>query len=542
MKTKFLTLNDLYKYFNQNENQNYVFNAKNDDEKIVVQVPGETTFEQKKDPEGLFGVTLYACHDQDNLNKSYIDTKDLENAFGSFANKPILAYIHEVDGQYEFYSHNMHVEDDELVYDEVPVGIIPETNNIHYEYNDDNNKNYVVVDGYLYEEYSKAPEIIRRDGGCYCSIELSISEMRFDGKTKLLHLVSFEVSGVTLLGKTEEGEIVMPGMEKAHVEIKDFSKKENSMFSKEIVQKLDELKEKLDDLSNFEIDIKPKTKGGEKDLKKEFEAEDATSTAEEATQVIEEEAADATAGEETTEEPKAEDAEQFEENDEESKDGGAEEVADDTSEESGEESGEDAGAEAQFSKTFELSHSDVKVGLYALLAPFEESDNEWYGIIDVFDDYFIYQGMFDTSHCFKQEYVKDGDQINFTNDRIHLNAEYLTDNELAELNAMRSNYSEISEKLAKYEAEPQKVEKIQSEEYSMIRDTEEFKKIESEHFDLSVEQIGDELDKIVLSYAKAGKVNFAKNEEPKATVERKVFAFGSTGKSRPYGGLIKNKE
>lgn len=542
MKTKFLTLNNLYEYFNQNENQNYVFSAKSDDDKIVVQVPGEAKFEQKEDPEGLFGVTLYACHDQDNLNKSYIDTNDLENAFDSFANKPILAYIHEVDGQYEFYTHNMHMEDDELIYDEVPVGIIPETNNIHYEHNDENDKNYVVVDGYLYEEYSKAPEIVRRDGGCFCSIELSISEMKFDGKTKLLHLTSFDVSGITLLGKTEDGDTVMPGMEQAHVEIKDFSKKENSMFSQEIVQKLDELKEKLDNLSNFGIDIKPKKKGGEKDLKKEFETEDATSTAEEATQATEEEAADATAGEETTDEPKAEETEQFEENDEESTEEGAEEGADDTSEEGEEESGEDAGAEAQFSKTFELSHNDVRVGLYALLAPFEEADNEWYDIVDVFDDYFVYQGWRDTSHLFKQSYTKNNDVIEFSGERIHLNAEYLTDNELAELNAIRSNYAEISEKLAKYEAEPQKVEKIQSEEYSMIRDTEEFKKIESDHFDLSVEQIAEELDKIVLSYAKAGKVNFAKNEEPKATVGRKVFGFGSTGKSKPYGGLIKTKE
>ena len=529
MKTKFLTLNDLYEYFDKKENQNYVFNAKSDDDRVVVQLPGEARFEQKEDPEGLFGVTLYACHDQDNLNKSFIDTKDLENAFDSFANKPILAYIHEVDGQYEFYTHNMHMEDDELVYDEVPVGIIPETNNIHYEHNDDNDKNYVVVDGYLYEEYSKAPDIVRRDGGCYCSIELSISEMQFDGKTKLLHLTSFEVSGITLLGKNEDGETVMPGMEQAHVEIKDFSKKENSMFSKEIVQKLDELKEKLDNLSNFEINTNPLEKGGEKVskfeelLKKYNKTEEDVTFEYEGLSDEELEAKFAEAFEESGEGEGAEDTEPA--TDPTSEDGGENPTDgdDDASKEDGEEGeeegGEDAGAEAQFSKTFELSHSDVRVGLYALLAPFEEADNEWYDIVDVFDDYFVYQGWCDASHLFKQSYSKNGDVIEFSGERIHLNAEYLTDNELAELNAMRSNYSEISEKLAKYEAEPQKIEKIQSEEYSMIRDTEEFKSVEENHFDLSIDDITKTLDDAVLKYAKANKLNYAANDN----IQKKSF-------------------
>ena len=547
MKTKFLTLNNLYEYFNQNENQNYIFSAKSEDDKIVVQVPGEAKFEQKEDPEGLFSVTLYACHDQDNLNKSYIDTNDLENAFDSFANKPILAYIHEVDGQYEFYGHNMHMEEDELIYDEVPVGIIPETNNIHYEHNDENDKNYGVVDGYLYEEYSKAPEIVRRDGGCFCSIELSISEMKFDGKTKLLHLTSFDVSGITLLGKTEDGDTVMPGMEQAHVEIKDFSKKENSLFSKEIKEKLVELENKINDLSNFNIKNTTNKKGGEI-LEKEFETEDVvvdTEVQEEAVEGIDE---DTTAGEtsveETIEEATEEFSEETESDEAEETDNSEKEAEDDSeTEEASEDVQEEVsevlseGVEEKFTKTFELSHDDIKVGLYNLLAPFEDEDNDWYGIVNVFDDYFIYQGYFDPSNCYKQGYSKDGDSIQFSGERIHMNAEYLTDNELAELNAMRSNYSEISEKLAKYEAEPQKIEKIESDEYAMIRDTEEFKAIESDHFDLDVETIAKTLDEVVLKYAKANKLNYSAKEDSK--VERKLFSTETSIKTGKYDSLFK---
>lgn len=518
------------------------------DASIIVHVEEPFVFEANESEDNdQMRVNLRLCHSQRNLNASFIDDDVLEKAIPSAYNMPILGYIwKDDDGVSHFAGHEFYINDDgEYVYEEIPVGCIPESADLKLVQYDGDDKKYLEGQGCIWKEYSDAADILEREKNLSVSVELEIKDLSFNAADKVMVINDFIFTAVTILeADPKTGEEIRPGMANSCISVnslEDFSKKENSMFSKEIVQKLDELKEKLDDLSNFEIDIKPKTKGGEKDLKKEFEAEDATSTAEEATQVIDEEAADATAGEETTEEPKTDETEQFEENDEESKDEGAEEVADDTSEESGEESGEDAGAEAQFSKTFELSHSDVKVGLYALLAPFEESDNEWYGIIDVFDDYFIYQGMFDTSHCFKQEYVKDGDQINLTNDRIHLNAEYLTDNELAELNAMRSNYSEISEKLAKYEAEPQKVEKIQSEEYSMIRDTEEFKKIEYEHFDLSVEQIGEELDKIVLSYAKAGKVNFAKNEEPKATVERKVFGI-NTGKTNSRYGSLFNKE
>lgn len=531
MKTRYFTLNDLYNYINQNNSQNYVFSANSEDENIVVQLPGKIRYSEKEDPEGLFGITLYACHDQDNLNKSFIDTKDLEDAFGSFANKPILAYIHEVDGQDEFFTHNMHMEDDELVYDEVPVGIIPESNNIHFEHNDDNDKNYVVVDGYLYEDYSKAPDIVRRDGGCFCSAELSISEMSFDSSTKLLHLLSFSVSGITLLGKDEDGNTVNPGMEQAHVEISNFSKKENSMFSDDIREKLVELEEKLNSLTNLNINHNPKEKGGES-VKKEFEAEEATAEVTEQAEVAAEEATEGVAeetSEETTEEAATEEAaDETEETEEAAEEEKEEATEEDTQEEAPAE--EEEKVEEKFSRTFELSHDDIRCGLYALLSQFEEEDNEWYGIVDVFDDYFIYQGFFDASHTFRQGYAKEGDNIQFSGDRVHLNAEYLTDNELAELNAIRSNYSEISEKLAKYEAEPQKMEKIESDEYSMIRETEEYQKVANDHFDLSVEEITKTLDDVVLKYAKANKLNYAANEEAKPVVARKLFAVGANGK------------
>ena len=544
MKKQLLSLSDLYNFFCLQE-KDFKFSAIDDNASIVVHVEEPLMFESDDENDEQLKVNLRLCHTLKNLNQSFISEEVMEEAIPSAYNMPILGYIWEDEnGVAKFAGHEFYIDDDsEIVYEEIPIGLIPESADLKLVESDDDRK-YLQGQGIIWRNYTKAAEILEREKNLSVSVELNVKSLSFDGKNKVLNIKSFEFEGVTILQESRDGsgKEINPGMQGACISIdslEDFSKKENSMFSKEIVQKLDELKEKLDNLSNFEINTNLLEKGGEKDLKKEFETEDATSTAEEATQVTEEEAADATAGEETTDEPKTEETEQFEENNEESTEEGAEEGANDTSEEGEEEGGEDAGVEAQFSKTFELSHSDVKVGLYALLAPFEEADNEWYGIVDVFDGYFIYQGMFDASNCFKQEYKKEGDQISFTSDRIHLNAEYLTDNELAELNAMRSNYSEISEKLAKYEAEPQKVEKIQSEEYSMIRDTEEYQKVAADHFDLSVEEISKTLDDIVLKYAKSGKV-FSKTENNKPTVERKLFAVDANGKrSGKYDSLFK---
>jgi hypothetical protein len=319
------------------------------------------------------------------------------------------------------------------------------------------------------------------------------------------------------------------------------------MFSEKICEKLAELNEKLDKFANLNINYNTNTKGGEQDVTKFEELlKKYDKTEEDITFEIEGL---------SDEELEAKFAEAFDETGEgtdnvDGGEGGEEPIEstsdDDNQDDDDDKNGEDPTepaepVEEKFSKTFELSHDDVRIGLYTLLASFEESDNDWYYINAVYDDYFIYEGVFDASHLFKQSYSKNDDLIEFSGDRIHLNAEYLTDNELAELNTMRSNYAEISEKLAKYEAEPQKVEKIESDEYAMIRDTEEYQKIANEHFDLSVEEIGKTLDDIVLKYAKAGKVNYAKNEEPKATVGRKVFGI-NTGKTNSRYGSLFNKD
>lgn len=209
MKNRLLTIDDLYNYF-LSINQNVTFSSKSESQNLVIQIPGNIQFStNNKDIEGLMPVRLWSCHTLKNRNGSNITEKSMKNALSSFLNRPILGFIHEVDGEPHFYSHNMHMdEDNNIVYDEFPVGVIPESGNPHLEYDDKYDKNYVVVDGYIFEEYSKAAEILHREEECSVSVELSIRELSYDAAEKVLNLDDFYFSGVTILGCDEDGNLI----------------------------------------------------------------------------------------------------------------------------------------------------------------------------------------------------------------------------------------------------------------------------------------------------------------------------------------------
>ena len=487
MKNRFLTLDDLYNYYSSTSKRSRHFSAKDAESNIVVQVPGNIMFEDNNDAtEGLTPVRLQACHIDKNRNGSYISQEAMEAALPSFANRPILGYIHEVDGQEEFYSHNMHIEDDEIVYDEVPVGVIKESCNAHLEEDEEKGHTYVVVDGYLYDEYSSASEILKREQQCDVSVELSIREMSFDAKAKVLNLENFFFSGVTILGKDPEGYDVKPGMEGSNITLADFSAKNNSLFedNPNLISILEELTQKIDALTEININSK---KGGAEEMDDVLMNEE----------VVLEENMEAEAENVAAEESFVEE-------------NTSEEVTPDESDEVSEE---------KFSKTFELSHSDIKCGLYALLSSYEEQDGEWYFISDVYDDHFVYEGMFDQNNIYDQKYSRDGDNIAFEGERVHLNREYLTDDELVQLNNMRSRFDEMSNKLAKYEAEPEKIAVLNSDDYSQIKDTEQYAELSKRenYFDLDTKDLTAKLDAILLDYAKNNKLEFASVENENNT-------------------------
>lgn len=500
MRKHLLTLEDLYNYYSSNTKSSH-FSSKTEDKNIVVQVPGQILFEKEdSDSEGLTSVILQACHTLENLNKSFISDEVADKAMNSFKNRPILGRLHKVEGEWEFGSHDMHLDEDgNIEYDEVPVGIIPESSNPHFEYDDEKQHNYVVVKGYIFDEYNHAKDVLERKQECSVSVELSIRELSYNAKEKVLNIEDYFYSGVTILGKTDSGIDVKPGMEGSNIKLADFKADKNSVFSQEdVIARISELEKKFEDLTINKNQ-------GKEDVQLENEITNMEEQTEEVVETVVEEVEPEVVAEETPE------------------------VV------------ENESVDEKFTKVFELSHEDVKCSLYELLASFESSDNEWYWISNVYDDYFVYEGAFG-GKVYGQKYTLDGDNVSLDGERWSLHKELLTDGEYAKLQEMRSNYDlllESAEKLAKYEAEPQKLEILNSGDYAQIAETEdfvEFKKQES-HFDLSVEEVKTKADEMLLSYAKKGLLDFAKETESKIKVTMTPMDDKSVKNSR-YGNLF----
>lgn len=564
-KHRLLSLDDLYNYYST-KTRSVHFDSAQSNRSIVVQVDGNLVFDKDSDAtEGLKPVKLQSCHTKNNINGSAIAEDVMISALPSFSNRPILGYIHEVDGEWQFYGHNMHLDDDEIVYDEIPIGIVPESCNARLEYDAEKDKTYCVVDGYIFEEYSKAAEILEREQECPVSVELSIRELSYDAKNKVLNIESFYFSGVTILGKDDDGNDVRPGMVGSNIKISDFSAKNNSVFAQnKLVATLEKLNETL---SKFNINNARKEENGsvfERLLKKYGKTEaDITFNVEglsddELSALFDEHFADGDPDPEPDPEPT--DDPEPDNNDGNGGDDGDGDDDDEGASVEDNDSGEPViisddddpkkkkKNNNSFSKFFELSHDDIRSALYVLLKSFETEDNEWYWISEVFDDYFIYQG-YDPKNIYKQGYQKDGDNVSFSGERIHMNIEYLTDSELVALNEMRSNYAKYAEaekELAQYKAEPQKMEILNADCYSQIAEVKEFVELKKQgnHFDMSVEDVQAKADAILLSYAKGNKIEFSSDSlGAKQTVTRKVVPVSKeTANSSRYGGLFSKKE
>ena len=545
MNKRLLTLEDLYSYYSTMGTSSHF--SSQDASPMVVQVNGKLNFESNSDIDGLQPVTLQACHIDKNINGSNIKQAVMEKALPSFKNRPILGYIHEVNGQYEFYGHNMHLDDDDnVVYDEIPVGIIPESCNARLEYDEEKGKTYCVVDGFLFNEYTKATEILQREKECSVSVELCIREMSYQAKDKYLDIEDFYFSGVTILGRDKDGDEVAPGMVGSNIKLSDFSAENNSMFSyAKIEEKLVDTLEKLNaTLESFNINSTGKE---EVVVDKELFEEAVTETV------------DAEVAEVSTEEEMTEIEEMSEETVDETPEveETVEEMSEETVEESQEESNEDFAEESieeqaeeptEFSKVFEvkfeISHDEIRYALYNLIGQFDELDNECYMIRSVYDDYFVMQGWC-TGALYGCKYIKEEDNVSLDGERWTLHEELLTDSEKAKLDEMRANYSAIQEKLNTYEKaelDAQKDAIFADESYKEYLENDEFKSLISDKDKYSIDELKDKADIAFAKCVKKAGTFAAKSAEDKPKTSRHTFTkAGKETKKKPYGNIF-NKD
>lgn len=565
-KKRLRYIEDLYDFYSNKYKRSTKFSAEKTGEPLVVQVHGRINFDESdKNKDGLLPVHLQSCHTDLNVNGSNIESSVMEAALPSFSNRPILGYIHKVttdenpEGQWEFYSHNMHEDENgDVVYDEYPIGIIPESCNAQLVYDEEKKKTYCEVDGYIFEEYSKAAEILQREEECYVSVELSIRELSYDAKQKFLNIEDFWFSGVTILGKTPQGNEVNPGMTGSNIKLADFSSKNNSLFE-DYESKMVELQARIENLEtacfNKEQNSSVRTlskEGGNKESMTKFEELLAkyNKTVEDVTFDY---------SELSDEELEAKFAEVFGEDNntdgDNSGDNTANEPSNDnegdgenTTEPEGTTDGDNEGEGQNFenmTKTFEISHDDIRYALYNLLSSYEDADNEWYYITGVYDSYFVYESW-DGGKIYGQKYTKDNDNVSFDGERYNLHKEYLTDSEYTEIQDMRSNYSSVVEELNTYksaEVFADKMTVFDDEAYSEYLDTDEFKALMSEDSvnKYSKEELSEKADATLGKLVKKNKTfSFAGETPQKKHVSRVAFNAEKETEDtyKPYGDLF----
>ncbi len=535
-------------------------------EKAILHTPSLFKVDEQFDDERVMRVRCTAMHTGINRNNSSFAYDVVMNAKDTFANIPVLAHVVEYtdkDGNthLDYGSHDMHIEDDKLnegeqriVYDEAVVGVIPESNNFEMVYDEKKKRYNVMVDAYLYRDYGNyvCDILEQRDGVTDVSMEILCEEVSYDAKEKCLNVGKMIASGITLLGDTVE-----PGMEGAHAEM--FSMTDETRHE-QLIRIMQELKESLD---NYTATIAEQNseKGGktvkdkydveseeiiEENLEENTEPTEETTPSEEE-KPVEENAEPVEDESATAEEPSAENEEESAAEDEEV-------PVDDTVTETASEESPVAENIADIlklsvtmggeTKEFSMSLMDKAYALYTLVnETYSDADNTWYDV-EAFEDptYVVMQDWY-TGRAYKQSYSQDGETFALVGERIEVYAEWVTAEEQQKLDTMRANYDVIAEKLAKYEAEPDKVAILDSDEYANLEGVESFEalKLQANHFDISVDDLKSQLDSMLLDYAKGHKVEFTQTVRK---VGHKTIAPTmpkSDGKGK-YGGVFNRKK
>lgn len=564
-QSKILTLDNLYQFFVE-QNKTVNFSSKDAGKPIVVTTNGFFEANETDMPE-MLKLELKVCHTDTNRNGSHISIENMEKAMPTLKYRPILAYIHELeDGTKDFYAHNVEfVENEdgetEIVYTERQVGCFT-ADDPWLKYDKENDKIYVHAYAVIPEGYTEAADIIRRKGGTKVSCELIINELSYNAKEKYLDLIDFIFGGCTLLGVDEEGNEIGEGMLGARADITDFCHKEPVYtFQDKMIEVLDRLNTTL---SNFNKNSEEK--GGVKMNKFEELLAKYGKTAQDIT--FETEGL-------SDEQLEAKFKEAFEDGDSESDDEPiateeeacgkkkkkcSEEGDDDDSDEDDEPVATEEEAcgkkkkkcsideNGNMSVSFEISHEDIRGALFNLIGVYEEEDNEWYWITNVYDDYFIFENW-DGNKIYKQSYSVDGDNVALSGDRQEMFKMILTESEKLAIDKMREDYASLESKYNElktfkdnYDAAQLQAQKdaiFTRGEYSVLADDEAFKALVADAEKFSVEEVEAKAKAIFADYViKTG--TFSANDDGVKKPKTLGINFNKKeSKSGPYGNLFK---
>ena len=557
MARKFYTLDDLYNFCKENRFES--FSSEKQGAPLVVQSFG--TFEaDSKNTDGLMAVKLKSCHTGKNRNRSGITDDNMNKYKYTFKGRPILGAIYKTDtGEYEFRAHDMKVIDDgeDIEYIEQPIGVISQTEEPYLEYDAEEDKNYLMVSGTIFSDYSKAAEILERRRTCKCSVEIAVEELSYNCEEDYLSIDKFRFSGVTILGYEQDGVTeIQEGMKGSKITIDDFSVKKNSMFSADCQNKLIEILDKLNTtLESFNDKNQNSEKGGEKVMNK-FEELLAKygKTADEVTFEYENlsdeelEVAFKEAFEEANEEPEtvAEVVVVEEDADTPAEENPAEETAGEPEvvvvEEAAENPAEEVAEqpEEKFVLKYELSHDNIRSALYSLLAVESDAEYCFAWILEVFDDKFIYQDYMENKF-YRRGYSKDSDNVALDENKVEVFNEWLSQAEKDALDTLKADYTALKEFKSNYDEsviKAQKTDILDKAEYECLEKNAEFVQLRADMDKFSVDEISTKADLIFAAHMKST-MEFSARDEGKKKPTTLGFAMDTKKeKKKAYGKLF----
>ena len=534
MAYKMLTIDDLYKFFVE-QNQSVHFDMHETHQQIVVSVPGQFELSESDYP-GMLRTKLKVCHLYRNRNNSYISKENMEKAMPTIKYRPILAYIHQLaDGTYDFWAHNTETINDKdhpIKYLESQVGCFS-ADDPYLEYDEENDKTYVIAYAFIPEEYTRAADIIRSKNGTKVSCELVINELSYNAQEKYLELIDFYFGGTTLLGKDDDGNEIGEGMLGARLDIADFCNKQPSLSCQE---KLVEVLEKLNfTLSGFNIE--DSKKGGSCVV----ESENVVNINDE--QVND----DAVLGTDIT----ADDSIVL--SNDSSLAGMSVLDADTNNTENHDVSfvkpkHYEVDEHGNGTLVFEISHEDIRSALYNLISVYEDNDGEWYYIVSVYDNYF-YMENWEGTKLYKQDYSVDGDNVALSGDRVEMFRMIVSDAEKQAIENLRQQYEDLQEKYNvlkefkdNYDLEilrEQKRNLLNNTAYQQIVDDNDFKMLQADMDKYSIDDLQVKCDLLLAAYVKHNQFSDSNVTSTKHAVST-LLNNKSSRKKLAYAGLFES--
>lgn len=576
-KKKLLTIDDLYSFYLE-QNKTCKFSSEESGYQLSVQVPAYFEVSDDEEDDTLLFCTVKLMHSGENRNHSNVTDEALAKAAKGLAYKPILAnfmeYTDEETGETlkDFTSHDMVINDDgTATYLEKQVGCFT-ADEPYFEVEEETGHNFLYGICAIPREYTDTCSIIERKNGTKISVELAVNSMEFDASKKVLNLTDVVILGATLLGKDPKTlKDVGEGMKNARLDIADFSTKNNSIFA-DYKNQMIELQERLEKLEtacfnkdqNNGQNNNTEEGGNNKDMDKfnellskygktaediDFEYEGLTD--EELEAKFEEVFGEKKPEEDDNSDDNGSDGEPSDEGE------GSSDTEDDTDTGVKEDNACGGGSGSTKKKkknaeepvedmvrTFTVSHEDIRYALYNLLDTVSMDDNDWYCITSVFDDYFVYESW-NGGKIFGQKYTKENDNVAFEGDRYELFREYITADEKAQLDDMRSNYSSIVEELNAYksaEVYADKMTVFDDEAYADYLETDEFKALMSDESvnQYSKEELAEKADATLGKLVKKNKTFSFASTETKKRVNRVAFNAEKQTEDtyKPYGDLF----